>query len=97
MVVRLNLVPRDSKENKMTIAELLRKQTLTAGEMKRLGKRVRYFRARMAAETAEGYQKAYGGVIYTGIHRSNDWSKTAWWDKGWHVVNRTKEYAVVIK
>ena len=35
------------------------------------------------------------GQVYTGIHKENDWSWTAWWEKGWHLVNRTGEYAVV--
>jgi hypothetical protein len=78
----------------MTIAELLKKPFLTAGEMKRLGKRVHYFKS---TEATDKFMDKNGGTVYTGLHSSTDWSKTRWWDKGWHIVNRTKEYAVVIK
>ena len=78
----------------MTIAELLRKQLLTAGEMKKLGKRVHYFKS---TDAAEKFMDKHGGTVYTGLHRSTDWSRTAWWDRGWHMVNRTREWAVVIK
>jgi hypothetical protein len=37
------------------------------------------------------------GLVFTGIHSETDWSETKWWDEGWHLVNRTGEYAVVIK
>ena len=36
-----------------------------------------------------------GGWVFTGIHSENDWSETKWWDAGWHLCNRTGEYAVV--
>ena len=35
------------------------------------------------------------GKVYTGIHSENDWSRSKWWAEGWHLVNRTGEYAVV--
>ena len=34
-------------------------------------------------------------ILFTGLHRESDWSKTAWWDKGWHIVNTTGDYAVI--
>jgi len=36
-----------------------------------------------------------GGWVFTGIHSETDWSETKWWDSGWHLANRTGEYAVV--
>jgi hypothetical protein len=36
-----------------------------------------------------------GGWVFTGIHSETDWSKTRWWDSGWHLANRTGEYVVV--
>ena len=41
------------------------------------------------------FLKESKGQLYTGIHKENDWSRTAWWEMGWHLVNRTGEYAVV--
>ena len=38
-----------------------------------------------------------GGWVFTGIHSETDWTKTRWWDSGWHLANRTGEYAVVFK
>ena len=38
-----------------------------------------------------------GGWIFTGHHSDFDWSETRWWGAGWHLWNRTGEYAVVIK
>ena len=43
------------------------------------------------------FAKETGGFVFTGIHSESDWSKTAYWAAGWHRVNRTGEYAVVIK
>jgi hypothetical protein len=37
------------------------------------------------------------GWVFTGIHSETDWSETRWWNAGWHICNRTGEYAVVIK
>ena len=36
-----------------------------------------------------------GGWVFTGIHSETDWTKTRWWDSGWHLANRTGEYVVV--
>lgn len=41
--------------------------------------------------------KDTGGWVFTGKHTETDWSETRWWDAGWHLFNRTGEYAVVIK
>ena len=40
--------------------------------------------------------KETNGWVFTGIHTENDWSRTRWWAAGWHLVNRTGDYAVVI-
>jgi len=37
------------------------------------------------------------GWVFTGIHGETDWSETRWWDAGWHLFNRTGEYAVVFE
>jgi hypothetical protein len=37
------------------------------------------------------------GWVFTGIHGETDWSETSWWDAGWHICNRTGEYAVVFE
>ncbi len=42
-------------------------------------------------ELLEGYPCEF----YTGLHKESDWSKTFYWDKGWHIVNRTGDYAVI--
>jgi hypothetical protein len=38
-----------------------------------------------------------GGWVFTGIHSETDWSETRWWSAGWHLFNRTGEYAVVFE
>jgi len=38
-----------------------------------------------------------GGWVFTGIHSETDWSETRWWGAGWHLCNRTGEYAVVFE
>ncbi len=48
-----------------------------------------------AQQKASEFRNEVGGEVYTGIHKENDWSRTAYWEIGWHVVNRTGEYAVV--
>lgn len=52
---------------------------------------------RMNQDYAETAAQIENGQVYTGIHKVNDWSKTAYWEKGWHIVNRTGEYVVVIQ
>jgi len=37
----------------------------------------------------------YPALVYTGIRKENDWSRSYGWDKGWHLCNRTGDYAVV--
>lgn len=78
------------------------KEYYTASELKKL-KNVNLFspnkRERSLVpvqERAKKYAQKVGGQIYTGIHRSTDWSgKVAYWDKGWRLVNRTGAYAVI--
>ena len=34
-------------------------------------------------------------VVFTGIHKETDWSRSYWFDKGWHICNTTGDYAVL--
>lgn len=94
------------------LSELASRAELTPSELKRFGKRVKYFdlpddsrkwgglsfaeaKAKLFKEI-EDYVKSSNGQLYTGIHRENDWSKTRWWSKGGHLVNRTLEFAVIV-
>jgi hypothetical protein len=43
------------------------------------------------------FAKETGGWVFTGIHSETDWSETRWWSAGWHICNRTGEYAVVFE
>jgi hypothetical protein len=95
-----------------TLSELRKKQMLTPSEMKRFGKRVRYFsvyeslkkdeetlheaKERVFDEIAEHIKKT-GGQLYTGIHSENCWDVLRWWDKGAHLANRTLDFAVLSK
>lgn len=38
----------------------------------------------------------YHGLFFSGLHSETDWSRTKWWSLGWHIVNRSGEYAVVL-
>jgi hypothetical protein len=92
-----------------TQAKLAEYDILTPSELKRFGKRVKLFslpenyepltfeeaKKRLFKEI-EDFVVASGGQLYTGIHKENDWSRTFWWDKGAHLVNRTLEFAVVV-
>lgn len=98
----------------MTQAELLAREELRPSDLKRFGKRVRYFSVdallekrgesitlRRAKEVVfkeiEDYLKANkGAILYTGIHKENDWSRTFYWLRGGHLVNRTLEFAVIL-
>ena len=82
----------------MTQEELLAQDQLRPSEMKRLGKRVTYFNGSSTGENQDAATRelsARGGTVYTGLHSSCDWSRVYWWSKGWHLVNRTGDYAVV--
>lgn len=70
----------------------------------RKGHRIVYFRTDEDPKDLISRQQAVleaaqetGGWVFTGIHSESDWDKTRWWSAGWHLVNRTGEYAVVIK
>ena len=79
-------------------ADLAAQDQLTPSEMARLGGRVTYFNSDDTAANqgrAAAMATDYNGQVYTGLHHSCDWSRTRWWCKGWHIVNRTGEYAVV--
>lgn len=91
--------------------ELRTKTFLTPSEMKRFGKRVRYFDVNSewkpkqeqfhdakvrVSQQIEDYIKETGGQVYTGHHSENDWTRTIWWQMGFHYVNRTLEFAVLI-
>lgn len=67
------------------------KEIYKPGEMRKT-KKASFFDSQ---EQAQAFIDVNGGQIYTGIHKPNDWSQTAWWEKGWHLVNRTGEYAVL--
>jgi hypothetical protein len=41
--------------------------------------------------------KEKDGWVFTGIHGETDWTETRWWSAGWHICNRTGEYAVVFE
>ena len=41
------------------------------------------------------FLQTHMGQVYTGMNTENDWSRTFYWDKGWHIVNRSGDYAVV--
>jgi uncharacterized membrane protein YfhO len=85
------------------------KQLYTPSEMLRLGDRVKFFlyddyslphqnheQAMENIQTAvKEALKSPNTVVYTGHHKDNDWTRTFYWEKGWHIVNRTGDYAVV--
>jgi len=77
--------------------KLLAQIQLRPSEMKRLGNRVTYFNDGRPAMQAEikAFIALHGGQVYTGLHSETDWSRVYWWSKGWHLVNRTGDYAVV--
>ena len=92
-----------------TLAELAERSELTPSEMKRFGRRVTYFSmpekykpknsgsAKQALfKKIEAFVKKTGGQLYTGIHSENDWTRTRWWSKGAHLVNRTLEFVVLV-
>jgi uncharacterized membrane protein len=33
--------------------------------------------------------------VWTGHHSETDWSRVYYWQKGWHFVNKTNDYAVI--
>lgn len=91
----------------VTMADLTKREVLTPSEMKRLGNRVRYFlyedyckryqgdeaKLRLQMDVKEAMEER-PCLVYTGIHKEADWSRTFWWEKGLHCVNRTLDYAV---
>lgn len=87
----------------MGIAELLTHDQLTPSQMRRLKNRVHYFKSREDAQafldaenTRQNERNLFTDVtVWTGIHSSTDWSRVYYWEKGWHFVNKTNDYAVV--
>lgn len=85
-------------------------ESLTPGQLRKLKNRAIIY-IDPALEETESYQKAGCGIltdkmsvlnlasqgweIYTGLHRSYDWSRTAWWSRGQHFVNTTGAVAAV--
>lgn len=81
----------------------------TPSAMRRLGERVTFFLYddyslpnQSHKQTMKNIQtavqealKSPNTVVYTGHHKENDWSHTFYWRKGWHIVNRTGDYAIV--
>lgn len=82
------------------IESVLKKPVIHSREMKLLGDRVKYFRSPSPTENREAaaaFLDSHGGQVYTGLHCDNgDWFITSYWEKGWHLVNRTGKYAVVM-
>ena len=83
--------------------KLLDLEDMRPTEMARLarckGIRVTYFLDQddgNGHDLAREYVAVNGGQVYTGIHSDNgNWCRTRWYAKGWHIVNRTGDYAVV--
>ncbi len=67
------------------------KDFYTSAEIHRI-KSAKFFNSR---EAAKSYLAVHGGQVYTGLHSESDWSRTRWYDKGWHLVNRTGKYAIL--
>lgn len=92
-----------------TLAELAERESLTPSELKRFGKRVHLFEleVRKGEELADAKRRLFGkieafiaktgGQLYTGIHSETDWSRERWWEKGGHLVNRTLNFAAIVK
>ncbi len=85
----------------MTLQELAGKDVLTNTELKRFGGRVKIFRFddyhnREAVQIAvKEEMERYPSEVFTGHHTEYDWSQTHYWQRGWHLFNRTLDYAVV--
>jgi len=91
----------------MNMAQLSRTEQLLPSELRRFGKRVRYFVVNNSKNETLAQAKLrtfgdistciqLGGILYTGIHSETDWSCTRWWFKGGHLVNRTLEFAIIL-
>lgn len=48
-----------------------------------------------AANRAAAFAAAHNGRVYTGHHKEMDWSRSYYWDLGFHLCNKTNEWAVV--
>lgn len=91
-----------------TMAELAQRELLTPSQLKQFGRRVHIFETHIqeGEDWASAKQRVFGeieafiaskgGQLYTGIHKECDWSRTFWWEKGGHLVNRTGEYAIIL-
>lgn len=76
------------------------KDLYTDREFRALGPRIKLFPRGSSPPDAQTaaimYVNEHGGYPYTGIHKELDWSRTAYWERGWHLVNRTGDYAVIL-
>ncbi|MDD4986720.1 MAG: hypothetical protein PHQ43_13245 [Dehalococcoidales bacterium] len=91
----------------MTIAELKAQDWLRPCDLKRFGKRVKIFKTepklcedwhdahRRTRIEVWQYLQQHGGQVYTGTHSESDHTKECQWDSGWHIANRTGNYAVI--
>ncbi len=89
----------------MKLAELEIQEYLTPSQLKQFRNRVRRFVFNPVNSTAakheyldniQKFAEENNGQVYTGIHSENDWTKERWWFKGWHLVNRTLNFVVII-
>jgi hypothetical protein len=86
-----------------TQTELKQKEELTPTELKQFGAKVKLFKIDYSSpekrtasiKKINNYAAHKGRTLYTGIHSENDWSRTRWWAKGVHLVNRTGEFAII--
>jgi hypothetical protein len=95
----------------MTQADIAELDIIHPSELKRLGKRVIMFSTEAEQRKGEDWCKAIrriagkvtlcltrnpGAVVFTGHHKENDWSRTFFWQRGWHYCNRTGDFAVIL-
>lgn len=95
----------------MTITEIRAQVEITPTQLKQLGKRVLLFSTETELQKGENWNIALrrvqdkvtvalcrnkGAEVYTGHHKENDMSRVFFWQKGWHYVNRTGDFAVVL-
>lgn len=53
------------------------------------------WRARILGAAVALQRQSPGNILFTGLHKENDWARTYWWDRGSHLVNTTGDYAVL--
>lgn len=81
----------------MSLSKLAAKEVLSIDEIERFGDRLFTFvndRKVSPEERTRLFAEWTGGQVYTQI--DGDCSDAVFYDKGWHLVNRTGVYAVVV-